>query len=104
MSERTEWDDTVDKAIERLIDDETEGFVLTAIEDDDLHLVKATDDLDGDLLSIYVMVEEIRMMAAEAGEEMSPMDVVMAAGAAAERRGYLDGEMTLYDRDGEPMD
>jgi hypothetical protein len=102
MSERTEWDDTVDKAIERLIDDETEGFVLTAIEDDDLHLVKATDDIDGDLLSIYVMVEEIRMMAAEAGEEMSPMDVVMAAGAVAERRGYLDGEMTLYD--GEPED
>lgn len=98
MAERTNYDDTIDKAIELLIADDTEGFVLTTIEEDDLHLVKATNNLDEDLLSIYIQIEELRMMASEAGGKLSALDILAAVADAARETGMLDAGVLEYER------
>lgn len=91
MTERTQWDDTVDEAIELLIDEETDSFTLaTTTENDELHLVKATEDVDEMLLAIFAMVEEIRQLSVEAGRELSPDEILTAAAQVAEEYGYLD--------------
>lgn len=92
MSERTQWDDTVDEAIELLISEETTSFALAALEGDDVHLVKATEDIDDALLAIFVMVEEVRQLSKQAGRELSPDEILTAAGYVAQERGYLDGD------------
>lgn len=94
MSERTERDDVIDEAIELLISEDTEGFMLTAVEADDVHLVGATDDVEQSLLAVYVLVEELRQMGEEEGVSIAPSDVIVAAGQVADERGLLGGEMT----------
>jgi hypothetical protein len=92
-SERTEWDDSVDEAIEVLIDDSTEAFALVGMqEDSDIHLVQASESMEQELLPIFMLVENVRQMAAQAGEQMLPHEVLIAAGHVAMERGYLDKE------------
>jgi hypothetical protein len=96
-SERTDWDDAVDEAIEILISEDTSGFVLAAVEGEDTHSVSAVSSMDERLLAVFIVVEEVRMLFAEQGMEMDPFEVVMAAGYMAEQSGYLDGEVTRYE-------
>lgn len=91
MTERTEWDESVDEAIEQLIDEKTEAFTLVTVEERDTHLLKATETPEQELLPIYLLVEEIRMMAAEAGEPLSPQEILFGAMDVAKERGYLEG-------------
>lgn len=102
MSERTQRDETVDKAIELLIADETDGFTMTAVQGDEVHVVKET-DMDESLLSVFAIVEEIRRMTAAAGEypgSMTPQDVFIEAGQIAAERGLIAGGM---ERDAAPV-
>ncbi|PGF13798.1 hypothetical protein CP556_25045 [Natrinema sp. CBA1119] len=92
MSERTNWDESVDEAIKQLIDDDTEAFTLVTVEDQDSHLVKATETPVQELLPIYLLVEKIRMMAVEAGEPLSPQEILFGAMSVAEERGYLEDD------------
>jgi hypothetical protein len=92
-SERTEYDDSVDEAIEVLIDDSTEAFVLVGMQDDsDVHLIQASENVEQELLAVFMLVENMRKMAAQTGREMLPHEVLIAAGHVAMERGYLSQE------------
>jgi hypothetical protein len=95
-SERTDWDEAVDEAIEVLISEDTSSFVLAGVEGDDVHSVSAVSSMDERLLAVFIVVEEVRMLFEDRGVDMDPFEVVMAAGYMAERAGCLDGEVTRY--------
>lgn len=95
--ERTEEDDVIDRAIERLIADETEAFVLATVEERDVHNVQLA-SLEESLLAIYVQVEQLRREAAADGIELSPQDVLVGAMQTAEERGLLDDRTTYEER------
>jgi len=83
MSERTQWDESVDQAIELLISEDTEAFVLTALKSDNegMHLVQAhQEESDMVLLTIFTLIEEIRKKSVEAGTPLSPEEIMYSAG------------------------
>lgn len=85
----------MDQAIELLISEDTEAFVLTALKSDNegMHLVQAhQEESDMVLLTIFTLIEEIRKKSVEAGTPLSPEEIMYSAGAIAEEHGYLDGE------------
>lgn len=87
MSERDEWDEMVDEAIEQLIAEETEGFTLVTYEEEDVHLLQAVDGLDEELVAIFMLVTRVMSMSEQAGAKMSPPEVLAGAYEMAERRG-----------------
>jgi len=88
MSERTQWDESVDQAIELLISEDTEAFVLTALKSDNegMHLVQAhQEESDMVLLTIFTLIEEIRKKSVEAGTPLSPEEIMYSAGGRSRR-------------------
>jgi hypothetical protein len=100
MTERTNWDDTVDEAIEVLIDEDTEFFALAAVQGQDLHAVSGAEGPDGleeQLLATFVLIEDTRRRLASEGIEAGPVDTVLAAMRVAGERGYLEGEISEHE-------
>jgi hypothetical protein len=87
MSERTEWDEAVDEAIEQLIAEDTESFTLMTYEENDVHLIQLADGIEEELVGIFLLVTRVMQMGDMGGVEMHPPDVLAAAYEAAERRG-----------------
>lgn len=100
MPERTERDETVDRAIELLISEDTEAFVTVGVEAEDVHIAGSSSEVDHDLLAVFMVVEHARRRFEELGKSFTPGDIVGAAGAAAEQRGLLDSEARFIDRSG----
>lgn len=93
-SERTDWDDAVDEAIEQLIEDDIQAFSLVTADERDVHVtrsVQSEEAMDHILLSIYALVEEVRVMSEEAGKPMPPDAILGAAWYAADERGLTRG-------------
>lgn len=100
MTERTNWDDTVDEAIEVLIEENTEFFALAAVQGRDLHAVSGAagpEGLEDQLLATFIVIEETRRRLASEGIEAGPVDVVLAAMRVAGERGYLEGEVAEHE-------
>ena len=92
-SERTEYDEMADEAIDVLIDESTEGFVLVGVgEDGGLRTVDGTANADHQLLAVYLAIENVRKTTARGGYSIGPNEVLLAAKQVAERYGCLDGE------------
>jgi hypothetical protein len=96
MTDRTEWDDVVDEAIGQLIDEDTEAFSVATIEDEDVHLVQAA-DLDEQLLSVWILVQQIVRQSEAAGTPLQPMDVLVGAADVAKSRGLLEDGASYRD-------
>lgn len=96
MSERTDWDETVDEAIEVLIADSTDAFVLMGRQGDETHLIEAVQEPTDRLLAIWMLVSREISMLQESGEEIGPQDVLANAYLEAGRRGYLEGSVDEY--------
>jgi hypothetical protein len=101
MSERTDWDETVDRAIELLIAEDTESFHLLVSQTEDIHLVSGTDDVEESLLAVYLLVEDLRVSARKSGKPMTPDAILGAAATVASERGYLDPDRRQYEEIGE---
>jgi hypothetical protein len=85
MMDRTEWDDMVDEAIEVLIAEDTESFVLVGTQGEDVHVVQGADGGD-ELVAIWALVTQVMSRAQETGQDLRAPDVLaLAAGEAAER-------------------
>lgn len=96
MTERTEEDDTIDEAIELLIDEDTDGFSLVAHQGEDVHLVEGA-TAEEQMLAVWVLVEQIRRQASSAGSPLRPVDVLVAAVQKAQERGYLHEDASITD-------
>lgn len=96
MPDRTEWDEAVDRAIERLIDEDTEAFALVTTEAEDIHLVKAADP-DEELLAVWMLVEALVREADEAGMDLRPGEVLAAGAEIAASRGLLEDAATFQE-------
>lgn len=97
MTERTERDDLIDQAIELLIDDKTEGFLLVTLEQEDVHLAQETYSIDDSLLAIHLIAEDLNLRLEECGNDpMSPLDIMAAAYSEAIHRGLTQSNYTDF--------
>lgn len=91
MTERTERDDVIDRAIEYLIDVETDGFVVVAFRGGEVELVNCEADgmrpVEVMLVAQYVLNAALRSLT---GGSMSEREVFGAGVAAADEFGYAD--------------
>ncbi len=90
MTERTEFDDAIDAAIDLLIQDETESFSLQVCEGDDTHLVSSQRDsftVDMKLRQVAVALQELSELSKQidGAPDMEPIGVAHAAMHVADR-------------------
>ena len=98
MTERSDWDEAVDEAIEVLIDESTDGFALVATQGEEAHFVEAA-DLEEELLAVWMLVRQVMEVARAEGQELKPAEVVAGAFHVAEERGYLEPSSRIEDFD-----
>lgn len=96
MTERTERDEHIDKAIQQIIADDTEGWILVATkENDDVRQVGDTEETRDRLIAVYMLIHTLIEDLREIGIDTTPKTVVEAAKVEAQDRGLLPSESRL---------